>query len=422
MRRLACLLILTAFAGALCGQESPAPESAPPESPAPEATATEPEATEWPERSVEISFLPPPLEGTLSLGIFDSTGKLVRILHRESNLDDFTIGEDALVTMWDGKNDAGEDLPAGKYSARGFAVADVKIEGMAYFFNDWVTDAKSPRILDLVTVWSEADDLHLGAAVVGNKRQTLTFDAGRGLQMISEELNPPLKCDKKEPIPNVERMVTCDEGKDKTSWVLDGAKPGSPPVVKQFSSSGQILRELAIPPDEPQPVDVASSKKEDKIFLIEKNSSMQRLRGLTLAGTKTEGGQPVSDWTLNFEKKVVTHKNFTIEKGKPVLASAEKPLADKVPVKLPPNPLLGDKRVNVDLAVGFDANGSFLKTAEGLPLRTISETPHLTRVVIAPHDTKALNVFQDDDAVVEQFRVSGLDQIMSFDCGNFELK
>src|SRR5712692_764948 len=64
-----------------------------------------------PTRSVRISFLPPPLEGTISLGIYDSSGQLVRVLHQEAELDEFTVGADALVTQWDGKNDDGEDLP-----------------------------------------------------------------------------------------------------------------------------------------------------------------------------------------------------------------------------------------------------------------------------------------------------------------------
>ena len=75
---------------------------------------------------VRIHFVPPPMEGTISLGIFDEQGKLVRVLHREAKIEDFTIEENSLSTNWDGKNDAGEDAPAGKYRARGYAVGDVK--------------------------------------------------------------------------------------------------------------------------------------------------------------------------------------------------------------------------------------------------------------------------------------------------------
>jgi len=68
------------------------------------------------------------MEGTISLGIFDSDGKLVRVLHREAKIDIFTVEENSLSTTWDGKNDAGEDSPAGKYRARGYLVGKLKVE------------------------------------------------------------------------------------------------------------------------------------------------------------------------------------------------------------------------------------------------------------------------------------------------------
>ena len=49
---------------------------------------------------------------------------------KEAELDEFTVGADALVTKWDGKNDDGEDLPAGKYSARGYLVGHLKVEDL----------------------------------------------------------------------------------------------------------------------------------------------------------------------------------------------------------------------------------------------------------------------------------------------------
>src|SRR5438046_3266764 len=114
------VLILIAFAS-ICGaiaQDSltptPSPttkESASP-SPTPEQT---PSAS--PARSVRISFVPPPLEGTISLGIYDGNGKLVRVLHQEAELNEFIVGADALVTQWDGKNYDCKSLHYGKYHA-----------------------------------------------------------------------------------------------------------------------------------------------------------------------------------------------------------------------------------------------------------------------------------------------------------------
>ena len=232
-KKYAAILIVFAIGGIAFAQESPSPTetaSASPEqtpSPSPSASAS---------RNVQLRFVPPPMEGTISLGIFDSSDKLVRVLHRESKVDNFTIDENSLKTTWDGKNDAGEDLPTGKYRARGYAVGRLKV-----------------------------DDL---------------------------------------------------------------GKVEAPP-----------------------------------------NGA-----------------------------------------------------ADHVSVKLVTNPLVSDTRSVVDLTVGFDGKGSFLKTMDGLPLATVNEAPNLARVSVEKEGAKAANIWQDDGSSIEHVRVSNIDKMMAFDCGFFELK
>ena len=70
------------------------------------------------------------MDGTISLGIYDHAGKLVRVLHQNAQLNDFTIGPDALVTRWDGKDDGHQDLPSGRYRARGYLVGPLKREDL----------------------------------------------------------------------------------------------------------------------------------------------------------------------------------------------------------------------------------------------------------------------------------------------------
>jgi len=108
------ILIASGSLGRISAQETPMPSAAP--SPSPVA------------RTVRISFIPPPLEGTISLGIYNKDDQLVRVLHQEAELDEFEIGADALTGHWDGKDDEGHDLPAGRYHAKGLVVAPTKIE------------------------------------------------------------------------------------------------------------------------------------------------------------------------------------------------------------------------------------------------------------------------------------------------------
>jgi hypothetical protein len=177
------------------------------------------------------------MDGTISLGIYDHAGKLVRVLHQNAQLDDFTIGPDSLVTRWDGKDDGHQDQPSGKYRARGYLVGPLKREDLG-----------------------------------------------------------------------------------------------------EASSSS----------------------------------------------TETA--------------------------------------ANTVKIRLVRNPLHKEKKPMIDLGVGFNSGESYLKTSDGLPLFKISDTPNVTRAGIAAKTENAVDIWQDDGVTAHQFRISNLDQMMAFDCGEFELK
>ena len=99
------------------------------------------------ERVQRFAFALPESEGRISLGVFDSGGTLVRTLCVGAAESDFVVGLNGLIGTWDGQDDAGKPLPAGKYEIRGFHVGNsLKPEGVAYHFNDWISDEHSPRI------------------------------------------------------------------------------------------------------------------------------------------------------------------------------------------------------------------------------------------------------------------------------------
>jgi hypothetical protein len=387
-RRFRAVLITLAFTSRALAQESPTPPPSP---------------TPLPTRSIRVSFVPPPIEGTISLGIYDPNGKLVRVLHRESETDDFTIGHDALITEWDGKNDAGQDLPAGKYYARGYMVGELAIEGIDYFFNDWVTDENSPHLKHIDNLSLVGINLGLTTELASGEHAEMLYDTSSNT-MTRSEGTPP--------------STDSAHGKDNTRWVVANGE------IRQLSAVNELLRRLAYQPNDPQPKAIAASDREDKIFVLEENSLRQQVRALTLIELKVDEEKQagaISAWKVEFEKKIVAHKDFSLENGTPVVTGG-KPTPDKTTLQLQSNPLKRDKPGSIEVAVGFDQDGSYLKTSDGLPLRTISDTPHLSRALLTLHGEKAIDVFQDDGAVVEQFRISGADQMMAFDCGSFELK
>jgi hypothetical protein len=177
------------------------------------------------------------MDGTISLGIYDQAGKLVRILNQNAQLNDFTIGPDSLVTQWDGRDDGRQDLPPGRYHARGYLVGSLKREDL-----------------------------------------------------------------------------------------------------------GQASR------------------------------------------TPTETA------------------------------------ANPVKIRLVRNPLHKEKKPVIELGIGFNGEGSYLKTSDGLPLFKISEAANVTRAGIAAKSENAVDTWQDDGTTVHQFHISNVDQMMAFDCGELELK
>src|SRR5215472_9276750 len=96
------LLSCVVFVATAAAQESPTPtpSSTPGKSPFPSISPEQvmvpsptPEQTPSPSpaRGVRISFVPPPMEGTISLGIYDQSGRLMRVLYQNAQLDDFVI-------------------------------------------------------------------------------------------------------------------------------------------------------------------------------------------------------------------------------------------------------------------------------------------------------------------------------------------
>lgn len=125
-------MLIAALAAAAVRAEEPASE--------------EPAAEAPPAREAEVRFVPPGVSGTVSLGIYDASGRLVRVLSDEWTFGRFRIGLNGLSTTWDGRGDDGQPVPAGTYAVRGYVVGDVQVSGEAYHFNDWIESPDSPRI------------------------------------------------------------------------------------------------------------------------------------------------------------------------------------------------------------------------------------------------------------------------------------
>ena len=131
-------------------------------------------------RAVEVRFVPPGGEGTVSLGIFDDHGKLVRVLCDEWTFNRFRIGLNGLAVTWDGLDSAGQPVPPGVYDAGGFVVGDVEIAGEAVHFNDWIESADSPQIVAVAGAQVLPDsDVLLAARMAGGTGALIRYSPDR---------------------------------------------------------------------------------------------------------------------------------------------------------------------------------------------------------------------------------------------------
>lgn len=456
------------------------------------------------------------MEGTISLGIYDAGGRLVRVLHCEADESAFAVGLNGLITSWDGLDDSGKPAPKGRYAARGVVVGDLVVEGEAFHGNDWITDEASPRLVEIMAmhakkdgtlvmlvkkvegnsalvrcnmegdiVWNqplpekvsdqffaandtaefvvrgkeivrlqipsseartfEADSLSALAAddgglvtIEGGKLRFRKPDSGEQVREETAGDDPPEVL-----AVSGERLVALRDGKvveredgawretalDSQSgaidlsfgpsgslWVVDRA--GS--EVKEYGPDGNFLRRLGIPKGEPKPQKVSASGEGDLLYLLERKEGEQRLRGLKLVASEKQegpGAEAVSRWQVILSRSIFVSNRF--EDVQPLLEGFQREKTIEVSPR--ENPLTPEKTERVKVRVQIRDGRSVLETADGLPLRTLSDSSGQKWAAIGRREsTKSLFVVQSDGAVVEEYRIRRVENLMQFDCGDFD--
>ena len=359
---------------------------------------------------VQITFLPPPMQGVIGLGVYNGAGKLVRVLHRNATEKDFVIGLNGLITRWDGKDDQGEPLPAGKYAARGWTTGDLEVDGVAFRGNDWVKD-DGPRFAEAVrfekgeggrwNVLLRDVEGRAHAVPVGGEAAELT-DAEKS----GSRVEPTLA--------EGEKILKTSIGFGGNLWAIVET-PGRR-EVRSYSQSGEFLRRLAYRGDEPAPFDLAASTTAEAVWLLERNDREQRFRHLGEPESTAQG----SAWKTIDQKRIVASGSFAGVASD--LGRAEPPKVEaSVRITAKRNPLLQNARSEMDVQAVIAAEGVMISTADGLPLAQITEAKGLKWCALA-REGKALILFQSDGVVVEEFKIGRPDNLMSFDAGEYTLK
>src|SRR5262249_48592536 len=161
-------------------------------------------------------------------------------------------------------------------------------EGVDYFFNDWVTDENSPHIKSLGAIKLETGELEINVDVAGGRTEAVSCDPTSGTVLGEMSRIAERQCEQKDKPTNLVGPVDCAEGKDETAWFIDASADKGPREVKQLSKEHELLRRLPYAATDPQPQHLAASPNDEKIFLVEQNDRVQRLRALALVRTTKE--------------------------------------------------------------------------------------------------------------------------------------
>ena len=411
-------------------------------------------------KKIPISFLPPPLEtATYSLGIYDAkSGKLVRHLQEAATESAFTIGLNGLITNWDGKDDAGKAVPPGKYDARGYAVGELKVEGVETFGNDWIRDDETLRVNEVQAIALIPEDEGLAAVVhIGDKWEILRYagtdgrllwhkPVGIGLDVahlrsifplctlevrgecllvtslrkqewachISDGEIAAMLSDQPRIVNVDDKFAQTSKGKDGCIWKIEDED------LIEYSPSGEALRHLHAK-DEPPLCGVAASSTSDRLYLLEggANHVYQRVRGLSWVEAKKENDKQVSTWETFFERVISVAKMPFYPIFRSESDREEPPIVE---ASLVENPLDPGKLQKVKLIAVKDEKGSYLASVDGLRLRQISERPSLFAVrLVQDKATGHIALYQFDPAACDEFSIEGMKNMMAFDAGEIDM-
>ena len=450
---------------------------------------------------------------------------------------DFVVGLNGLIGTWDGQDDAGKPLPAGKYQIRGFHVGNsLKPEGVAYHFNDWISDEHSPRITRIEDFSREPGGFVILAEVANNNQPLIfRFDQERGyvwtefLEPTASERSVPGSTEFNSPgsaSPPAERMIataapyvaalsdgtlqlsrmedgsgvkrqtvdipgpaymaaseqtlfigssdklmrialpeleTVDEertpvpfgalsvggehslaasrsgevweltdgkwnklpvaavasslsfGLEGTFWITGVDAESGKPFAGQFNKGGEFLRAYQ---DEFAPVRVCASTAIEEIAVLETRDSAQRLRVLSLVEKNPDAS---GKWAIVFEKTMEDCRKFGIVDGKLVADAGSASQTDQVNITLATGGLTASS-TTVVVRVTFDDAGLWLETRSGLKLAFLAAQPNVRRVALLLGQREdLLTVYAGDDAVVAEYGVRGLGNIVEIDIGEVEL-
>jgi hypothetical protein len=208
-------------------------------------------------------------------------------------------------------------------------------------------------------------------------------------------------------------LLDMSAGKGDTIWLL--LRVGPKLLLRQVDLSGQRIQELDLPQDLQTARKLCGSREEEDLLLIADLNPGERVVGLHFQNSK--GQQSV--WQKWFDRSLTPFSNFDIKNGA-VVAAAERVESTPVSVQLAENPLENGASGNLSLILTADESGGWISSTDGLPLLQVSKTKNIVQTKWTADGPNALRVFISDGSVVEEYHVTGLENLYRFDAGSFD--
>jgi hypothetical protein len=281
----------------------------------------------------------------------------------------------------DGQNVAGFQLPEGKP------------------IHDWTVPSK---ILHIAALENEV------AVILENKPSEILWTSQDSIRRVDLEGSGSLD--------------TLAAGADAASvWVA--GENGETVTVREVNLEEGVIRELKVAPGDPAPVRIsASGSRLGLLFAWDRSTRWTCLEREATATESTSENPATVDWTIIANRQIVDSARFGISPDGLVAAGDGDGLPDDVTVKLLPNPLNPDHPDKLVVVARSEDGQVWLAADNGLKLLPVSEPDGWTRVaLITEADSDEVTLYQGNGWVVEEFQITGLNQIASFDGGTFLL-
>ena len=250
-----------------------------------------------------------------------------------------------------------------------------------------------------------ATDLITHAALL-RSTAVLAADDGKlwsleGLQAVPLALNDP------------KPLVDLAGGREDTVWLL--LKEGDQALVRQLDVRSRQVRDLELPPDLRGASRISAARDGDALLFLIRNETGERVVGLRYQNTKADQ----SIWEKWFDRSRQNFSGFDLKNGK-VVASADQSPSPSVIIKPVNNPLENAPQAAFQLAVYADSSGAWVVNHDGLPICQVSETKGARQVKWLSDGQDGIRVFVSDGRVVEEYHVTGLENLYRFDAGPFD--